>query len=230
MTPPKFSNVPRALLPALLLTVFMSSGSFASGIDEPPIDTFFSNDSRELNHITDLMNERVPTSVKISEETAVHPELDELSNKMSLMLLNTVKQGDIEELNSNIKHLITIIESKNNEADISKVGAELNKLTLTKSEIVDLMASEIAKEAQTTLVTIDKNALFRSTILAGNQEMNYVSNELKQLEDLRKLSIRLEFYLNCFHLFILSIGMISFMTLIAYKYTPLKNVLSKLKK
>ncbi|EIV6184127.1 hypothetical protein ABLV17_16385 [Klebsiella sp. CN_Kp091] len=230
MTPPKFSNVPRALLPALLLTVFMSSGCFASRIDEPPIDTFCSNDSRELNHITDLMNERGPTSVKISEETTVHPELDELSNKMSLMLLNTVKKGDIEELNSNIKHLITIIESKNNEADISKVGAELNKLTLSKSEIADLMASDIAKEAQTTLVTIDKNSLFRSTILAGKQEVNDVSNDLKQLEDLRKLSIRLEFYLNCFHLFILSIGMISLMTLIVYKYTPIRNILAKLKK
>ncbi|ENO4242455.1 hypothetical protein ACBH56_006048 [Klebsiella oxytoca] len=129
-----------------------------------------------------------------------------------------------------IKHLITIIESKDNEADISNVGAELNKLTLTKSEIVDLMASDIAKEAQETLVAIDKNALFRSMTLAGNQEMNDVSNELKQLEDLRKLSIRLEFYLNCFNLFILSIGMISVMTLIAYKYTPFKKVLSKLKK
>ncbi|ENO4242454.1 hypothetical protein ACBH56_006046 [Klebsiella oxytoca] len=103
MKTPKFSNLPRALLPALLLTVFMSSGSFARGFDEPPIDTFCSNDSRELNHITDLMNERGPTSVKISEENALHQELDELSNKMSLMLMNTVKQGDIEELNSNIK-------------------------------------------------------------------------------------------------------------------------------
>ncbi|EIX9053371.1 hypothetical protein MLE16_004103 [Klebsiella oxytoca] len=230
MTPPKFSNVPRALLPALLLTVFMSSGSFASGIDEAPIDTFCSNDSRELNHLTDLMNERGPTSVKISEETTVHPELDELSNKMSLMLLNTVKQGDIEELNSNIKHLITIIESKNNEVDISKVGAELNKLRLSKSEIVDFMASDIAKEAETTLVTIDKNSLFRSATLAGKQEVNDVSNELKQLEDLRKLSIRLEFYLNCFHLFILSIGMISLITLIVYKYTPIRNILAKIKK
>ena len=230
MKTPKFSNLPRALLPALLLTVFMSSGSFARGFDEPPIDTFCSNDSRELNHITDLMNERGPTSVKILEETTVHPELDELSNKMSLMLLNTVKKGDIEELNSNIKHLITIIERKNNEADISNVGAELNKLTLSRSEIADLMASDIAKEAQTTLVTIDKNSLLRSTTLAGKQEVNDVSNELKQLEDLRKLSIRLEFYLNCFHLFILSIGMISLMTLIVYKHTPIRNILAKLKK
>ncbi len=44
MKPSKFSNVPRALLPALLLTIFMSSGSVARSIDEPPIDTFSSKE------------------------------------------------------------------------------------------------------------------------------------------------------------------------------------------
>lgn len=40
----------------------MSSGCFACGIDEAPIDTFYSNDSRGLNHIAGLMNERGPTN------------------------------------------------------------------------------------------------------------------------------------------------------------------------
>ncbi|MCV4803015.1 hypothetical protein OFC41_30800, partial [Escherichia coli] len=85
-----------------------------------------------------------------------HPDLDELSNKTSTMLLKTVKQSDIEELNSNIKNLIVILERKNKETDISSAGAELNKLMLKKSEI---------NEALETQTAIEKDALFRSAKL-----------------------------------------------------------------
>ncbi|WP_336104079.1 hypothetical protein [Klebsiella pneumoniae] len=221
MKPSKFSNVPRALLPALLLTIFMSSGSVARSIDEPPIDTFLSNDSRPLKHISELINERDTASAKISEEYAGHPDLDELSNKTSTMLLKTVKQSDIEELNSNIKNLIVILERKNKETDISSAGAELNKLMLKKSEI---------NEALETQTAIEKDALFRSAKLAGHQDMYDVGNEFKELENLKKLSIKLEFYINCIHLFILSVSLILLTALIVYEYTPFKKLLSKLKK
>lgn len=221
MKPSKFSNVPRALLPALLLTIFMSSGSVARSIDEPPIDTFSSNDSRPLKQISELINERDTASAKISEEYAGHPDLDELSNKTSTMLLKTVKQSDIEELNSNIKNLIVILERKNKETDISSAGAELNKLMLKKSEI---------NEALETQTAIEKDALFRSAKLAGHQDMYDVGNEFKELENLKKLSIKLEFYINCIHLFILSVSLILLTALIVYEYTPFKKLLSKLKK
>ncbi|EMA4564075.1 hypothetical protein U3B98_005392, partial [Klebsiella pneumoniae] len=125
------------------------------------------------------------------------------------------------ELNSNIKNLIVILERKNKETDISSAGAELNKLMLKKSEI---------NEALETQTAIEKDALFRSAKLAGHQDMYDVGNEFKELENLKKLSIKLEFYINCIHLFILSVSLILLTALIVYEYTPFKKLLSKLKK
>ncbi|MDV1123645.1 hypothetical protein RZR41_26445, partial [Raoultella ornithinolytica] len=62
MKPSKFSNVPRALLPALLLTIFMSSGSVARSIDEPPIDTFSSKEGANKQ----VISSQADSLIKIS--------------------------------------------------------------------------------------------------------------------------------------------------------------------
>lgn len=158
--PPNFQTLPCALLPALLLTVFMSSGSFARGFDEPPIDTFCSNDSRELNHITDLMNERGPTLWRLSGENALHQELTNCQIKCPWCWWTQLSKVTLKSLIRTLRSYDYYYWKQRQRSGYFECWCELNKLTLTKSEIVDLMASDIAKEAQETLVAIDKNALF----------------------------------------------------------------------
>ncbi|HID2793118.1 TPA: hypothetical protein ACXF7C_003977 [Klebsiella pneumoniae] len=185
----KFSSFFRSSLPVILLTAFMSPGSFASSIDEPANDKFESSDLPGLNHLTDLINERNTTSAKISEHNVLNQSQEELTNKIFMQLKNKLEQEKIdqlisslnknnsssEELNSSIQRLISILESQkqSHDAVISKnINAEANVLKSTKNDMIELMVEDLGADAQKQKVAIENNDLHRTTAINESQAMD----------------------------------------------------------
>ncbi|HHP6095483.1 TPA: hypothetical protein ACSEJD_003374 [Klebsiella pneumoniae] len=185
----KFSSFFRTSLPVILLTAFMSPGSFASSIDEPANDKFESSDLPGLNHLTDLINERNTTSAKISEHNVLNQSQEELTNKIFMQLKNKLEQEKIdqlisslnknnsssEELNSSIQRLISILESQkqSHNAVISKnITAEANVLKSTKNDMIELMVEDLGADAQKQKVAIENNDLHRTTAINESQAMD----------------------------------------------------------
>ncbi|HCT6026448.1 hypothetical protein WDU26_25085 [Klebsiella pneumoniae] len=185
----KFSSFFRSSLPVILLTAFMSPGSFASSIDEPANDKFESRDLPGLNHLTDLINERNTTSAKISEHNVLNQSQEELTNKIFMQLKNKLEQEKIdqlisslnknnsssEELNSSIQRLISILESQkqSHDAVISKnITAEANVLKSTKNDMIELMVEDLGADAQKQKVAIENNDLHRTTAINESQAMD----------------------------------------------------------
>ncbi|EIV9890867.1 hypothetical protein ABNU27_27860 [Klebsiella pneumoniae] len=185
----KFSSFFRTSLPVILLTAFMSPGSFASSIDEPANDKFESSDLPGLNHLTDLINERNTTSAKISEHNVLNQSQEELTNKIFMQLKNKLEQEKIdqlisslnknnrssEELNSSIQRLISILESQkqSHDAVISKnITAEANVLKSTKNDMIELMVEDLGADAQKQKVAIENNDLHRTTAINESQAMD----------------------------------------------------------
>lgn len=185
----KFSPFFRSSLPVILLTAFMSPGSFASSIDEPANDKFESSDLPGLNHLTDLINERNTTSEKISEHNVLNKSQEELTNKISMQLKHKLEQEKIdqlisslnknnsssEELNSSIQHLISILESqkRSRDAAISKnITAEGNVLKSTKNDMIELMVEDLGADPQKQKVAIENNDLHRTTAINESQAMD----------------------------------------------------------
>ncbi|EOF4707397.1 hypothetical protein FKK89_27305 [Klebsiella pneumoniae] len=185
----KFSSFFRTSLPVILLTAFMSPGSFASSIDEPANDKFESSDLPGLNHLTDLINERNTTSAKISEHNVLNQSQEELTNKIFMQLKNKLEQEKIdqlisslnknnsssEELNSSIQRLISILESQkqSHDAVISKnITAEANVLKSTKIDMIELMVEDLGADAQKQKVAIENNDLHRTTAINESQAMD----------------------------------------------------------
>lgn len=185
----KFSSFFRSSLPVILMTAFMSPGSFASSIDEPANDKFESSDLPGLNHLTDLINERNTTSAKISEHNVLNQSQEELTNKIFMQLKNKLEQEKIdqlisslnknnsssEELNSSIQRLISILESQkqSHDAVISKnITAEANVLKSTKNDMIELMVEDLGADAQKQKVVIENNDLHRTTAINESQAMD----------------------------------------------------------
>ncbi|ANE73509.1 MULTISPECIES: hypothetical protein [Enterobacteriaceae] len=192
----KFSPFFRSSLPVILLTAFMSPGSFASSIDEPANDKFESSDLPGLNHLTDLINERNTTSAKISEHNVLNQSQEELTNNIFMQLKNKLEQEKIdqlisslnknnsssEELNSSIQRLISILESQkqSHDAVISKnITAEANVLKSTKNDMIELMVEDLGADAQKLKVDIENNDLPRTTPLNESQAMDDLRSQLK---------------------------------------------------
>lgn len=194
----KFSSFFRSSLPVILLTAFMSPGSFASSIDEPANDKFESSDLPGLNHLTDLINERNTTSTKISEHNVLNQSQEELTNKIFMQLKNKLEQEKIdqlisslnknnsssEELNSSIQRLISILESQkqSHDAVISKnITAEANVLKSTKNDMIELMVEDLGADAQKQKVAIENNDLHRTTAINESQAMDDLMSQWRAL-------------------------------------------------